>query len=324
MNAMKCPQERLRHFGIAVLVCLCLLLRSAHAIEVLYAFDTDADQTIRDWLTADGSQDPTVYGQISVDPNVSHARFGEKSLKFPVNPFALNAIEIPDSTSLGTAFTLAAYVNETADDFSRLFSSYNGGSVAANELVFDMDPSGQTIGFGVRAIVNGTSVTRSVNFVDTNYHHLAMTYDNGSVRLYLDGAQFGAAATVPGGAINLAANLRFGEDYPPTSVTNEPLEGWADDVLVYNQALTPQQITSLVQNGAAATFMAQAPPPPPPPPPRALGSKIEMLVDNYLLAATNNVSLTLHPPEKQEVVLAANQQYENQNCALLHSAARRQ
>ena len=88
------------------------------------------------------------------------------------------------------SFTLAAQVNEVTNDFSRLFSAYDGGAVQTNELVFDIDPS-EAVGFGVRAIVNGTQVKRSVNFVDNSYHHVAMTYDSGLVRLYLDGVPLG-------------------------------------------------------------------------------------------------------------------------------------
>lgn len=282
-----------------------VLAASAPAVQILYGFDSDEIHRIGDWLTADGSQDATVLNNVSLDSSGA-AAFGDKAASFPGTSFA--ALELPGTRELGDSFTLAAMVRETSNDFSRLFSSYNGGAVAANELVFDIDPS-TDIGFGVRAIVNGTAVSRDVNFADTAYHHVAMTFDSGNLRLYLDGAQLGPTATISASAVSLDKDLRFGEDYPPTSQTNEAFQGLADDVLVYDRALNGTEIASLYLMGAATTLNVSPPlppPPPPPPPPVDLGTKIEMFVDDRLLATSQGVSLKLHPPVKQEIALQLN------------------
>jgi hypothetical protein len=240
-----------------LLLLTCSALRAGPM--VLYTFEGDSGTNITDKLTFDGAQDATnVTGAVSVDTSPANAAFGSSSGSFPLTPVQQNTLDIPAAQDLGTAFTLAAMVDEETNNFSRVFSVYNGGGPTSDELIFDIDPS-NTVGggaFGVRAFVHGTGVTRSVNFADANYHHLAMTYNNGTVRLYLDGNQLGADATVPGGAVSLFNNLRFGEDYPPTSTTNERLEGHADDILVCNTALTAPQIKKIATNGAAALFSA--------------------------------------------------------------------
>lgn len=240
-------------------ICLTALGAPAHAVQVLYTFEGDSGTTITDKLTGDGAQNPTVLGSPAVVNNPANAAFGDRYVLFPNSPATTTVLSIPGTASLGTAFTLAAMVDESQNDWSRLFSAYDGGGVATNELIFDFDPS-QFIGFGLRAFINGVGVTRSVGggFADSNYHHLAATYDNGQVRLFLDGSQLGAAAAVPGGAVNLMNNLRFGEDYPPTLGTNEAFEGRADDIFVYDAALAPTQIKALARHGASA-FLAGGP-----------------------------------------------------------------
>jgi hypothetical protein len=235
--------------------CLLIFGRGALAVQVLYTFEGDSGTTITDKLTGDGAQDAAnVTGGTVVDTTPANAAFGSRSGSFPVSPVQQNTFDVPGSSTLGTAFTLAAMVDETQNDFSRVFSVYDGGPPQPNELIFDIDPSLNAFGFGVRTFVQGTGVVRGVNFADSAYHHVAMTYDNGQVRLFLDGNQLGATAAVPGGNVGLFNDLRFGEDYPPASTTNERLEGHADDVLVYDAALTPQEVKAVARHGASAFF----------------------------------------------------------------------
>jgi len=293
----------LRRAIVACAVAAALGVSSpARAAKVLYGFDSDHAAPITDWLDDDGAQNPVVHGSVALS---GAAAFGSKAALFSGNEFA--ALEIPGSMQLGSAFTLAAMVNETEANFSRLFSSYDGGTPTANELVFDFNPSLSGTSFGVRAIVNGATVTRPASFDDGAYHHVAMTYDNGSVRLYLDGAQLGDVAAVPGGPVTLARNLRFGEDYPPTSLTNELFKGFADDILVYDRALAGGEIASLYQHGAAVAIGVR---PPPPANPIALGSYVEMFVDRRMLETSSGVALKLHPPQKREITLQLNMLYE--------------
>ncbi|WP_197528368.1 LamG-like jellyroll fold domain-containing protein [Aeoliella mucimassa] len=281
---------------------------AADAAQVLYGFDTDENYRIADWLTGDGSQDAIGLGIYDINKS-GEAAFGAGAIEFPVGLSTFGALELPDTSMLGDSFTLSVMAKVLGANHTRLFSSYNGGSVGANEFVFDMDTTGD-IGFGLRAIVNGTSVSRNIAYNDSQYHHLAMTYDNGSVQLYFDGSPLGESATAGSGAITLDQNLRFGEDYAPTSLTNEVFEGFADDILVYDRALSSTEIASLRTQGAESFFGISAPPEPDPLPPPNIGSRIEMFVDRYMVAESNNVELKLHAPVAQEIALQLNGPYE--------------
>lgn len=298
---------RLRIPGLIVALVM-VAGHDAIAVQSLYGFDSDESYRIGDWLTADGSQDAVGLGNYDIVKDGS-AAFGIGAIEFPVGVSSFGALEIPTSSNLGTSFTLSVMANELGNNFSRLFSSYNGGPVGADEFVFDIDPS-EVTGFGVRTIINGQRVERDLSFVDTSYHHFAMTYDNGAVQLYYDGQPLGAAESVPSGNVSLAQNLRFGEDYPPTSLTNESFEGFADDVLVYDRALTSNEIANLHSLGAAEFFGVSAPPEPEPLPPPNIGSRIEMFVDRFLVADSGNASLSLHPPTAQEISLQLNGPHE--------------
>lgn len=143
------------------------------------------------------------------DPGV--AAVGSGALRF-VSTGERQVVEIPGTRQLGAEFTLAAFVNDEENDFTRILSSYRGGGpLERNELVFEFDPSGKVIP-GVQFCWSGVEVvSRPLRFADDAYHHLAVTVRNGSVRLYLDGRLVGRGFC-SGGAVNLAANLRLGED----------------------------------------------------------------------------------------------------------------
>lgn len=299
-------QSRIRAVLFLILSVISMLGRG-DAAQVLYGFDTDEVTRVGDWLSADGAQDAIPLGSFELT-SLGRAAFGDKAGKFASNSFS--ALEIPGTSLLGDSFTLAATISESHDDFSRLFSSYDGGTVDANELLFDVNPAVSGTAFGVRAVVNGTSVARNVYFADSNYHHVALTYDHGQLAMFLDGAQIGPATTVPSTPVTLARNLRFGEDYPPTSQTNEPFSGLADDILVYDRALSPSEILSLKQQGAAALFGAVPPLAAPPPPAIDVGGRIQMFVDDRLVARSTGVSLQLNPPEEKGIALQLNRAYE--------------
>ena len=244
--------------------------------------------------TFDGKEKttPGVYFQndASLDSDPAGAAFGNRAVAFGDGPRKLvfvagdprppledvrgNGLELDNTFRLGSQFTLAAQVKSRAAGRQRLFSAYDpyperfdqihpplerDGWIGKRELIVDFDPSSAEDGGCLRLVVQGKSITAPASFASGKYHHLAATYDDGAVALYLDGEKIGNG-TSPGGAVVLLVNLRVGTDSGPFSdrfhgtVTNYQLRGHVDDLVVLGRTLTPKEIRTLSKQGAAAFF----------------------------------------------------------------------
>ncbi len=193
-----------------------------------------------------------------MDPEPKNAAFGSQSVTVPSTWRPRNTLQITGTTNLGTRFTLAIMARSTDSKHARLFSSYNGNRpVGTSELVFDCDPSGKVIP-GLRLICKGIPVTsKSLTFGDKKYHHLAVTYDDGHVRFYLDGAEAGEA-WLPGGApVTMLRDLLVGDD-AELGEADQQFNGNVDDILVLGRVLKPDDLQVLAAKGAEAFFRTRA------------------------------------------------------------------
>ena len=89
-------------------------------------------------------------------------------------------------------WTMAAHVDFTNTGFTRLFSSFKGtGAIDPNRMILDMDPSGSAINY-LRVFVGpekAQAVAMPEGQSEPGYKHLALTYDDGEIAVYLDGAE---------------------------------------------------------------------------------------------------------------------------------------
>ncbi|NOY82193.1 MAG: hypothetical protein GXP31_14440 [Kiritimatiellaeota bacterium] len=171
---------------------------------------------------------------------------------------------IPGTRDLGKAVTLAVHVRGIPAGFRRIFSAYNGGPIepGGGELVFDIflggaHPDGSAVRFkysGVYVFVPADKLGAWGRGEDADtVHHLAATWDDGAVVIYLDGKEMARGGKPGAGPLRFRlGDLRFGEDYPPTSLANEPFLGDADDILVLRRVLTAEEIARLAREGAEA------------------------------------------------------------------------
>jgi hypothetical protein len=186
---------------------------------------------------------------------------GRNALRFE-NP----AIAVLRGTkNLGRQVTIAAHVRNVPAGHKRLFSAYNGGGTTPNELFFSFDSDGDLLnGESIRFGYNGTVAAASTAGTgkwsnDDKVHHLAMTWNDGIIALFFDGAVVAKNGESGGGDMTLQlGDLRFGEDYPPTSTTNEAFEGDVDDILVLRRVLNDQEIAQLASQGASAVTERQS------------------------------------------------------------------
>jgi hypothetical protein len=135
------------------------------------------------------------------------------------------------------------------------------GWIGRRELILDFDPSGARDDGCLRLLVHGKPITAPGSFNRGEYHHLAATYDDGAVALFLDGEQIGGG-TVPGGPVSMLVNLRVGTDSGPFSdrfqgsPPNPQLRGHVDDVVVFGRVLSSDEIRTLHKRGAA-TYLVE-------------------------------------------------------------------
>lgn len=227
-------------------------------LAALYTFETDGGRQATDVLTADGVNAVRWNGFFRVDTNADNAAFGRRSLAMN-RPFSqLSTLEIENTDDLGRHFTLAAMVRSENNAHARLFSSHSGcGPVHSDALVFDFDPRGRAVN-GLRAICKGMSVESGpVTFDDGEYHHLAMTYDDGIIAFYLDGRPVGTGNVTGGPPIRMARNLRVGQD--AIFCSNVQFRGHLDDILVFGEALSAAEIAQLANEGAEKFFAQNRP-----------------------------------------------------------------
>lgn len=276
---------------------------------ILYTAEGDQGDTVRDRLLADGDQSGRLPGAVTFEADPSPVAFSKAHLRLSETVTDLTTIELPESSQLGTSFTLAAVIKPASKGLSRLFSTYRGsGAPWTSEFIFDIDPSGMAV-TGLRAAINGGEVqSGAIKLVAGQAHHVALTYHNGEVQLFLDGDAI-RQGTVPGGPVLLGTNLRFGEDLG--GVFNEQFQGTADDILYLKRALSPAEVQTLASRGAQAwlegtkraaepVLVARAEMPRPVADRTSgipdIGSRRELFVDRFLVEKLHHTTFKLHEP----------------------------
>ena len=213
--------------------------------EGLYTFDTEAAPGPIVPVVADPGDRVRFRNGAQVLRDPALAASGDGCVQFAGDGSVRDLLVLRDTRQLGTAFTLAAQVAFEKSRWTRLFSNYRGhGPAAPGELAFSFDPSGVVVP-GIVFTVKKTQIrSGKVELTPGRYHHLAATYADGQVRIYLDGETVGEGETPPG-AVDLSSDLAMGEDYG--GGPNEQLRGRVDDVLVLRRALGPGEIKVLAR-----------------------------------------------------------------------------
>lgn len=227
---------------------------SSHAALVLLDGESpDSGQTATNKLGASGV---TFYHNAVADSTPADAKFGSGSFDFTNgqsgNP--ANELELLSTQSLGSAFTIGAQVNFTSPvGYERLFSA-NPLFVLQVLQFSDSNYGGQlNLQIGVYNAADGKYVIPMATYglTPTNtamnaYHAVALTYDGTTARLYWEGNQITSAAMT---APSLTTNLFVAGD--PGGTASYPFYGRMDDIFVYDQALSAQQVSDVALNGAA-------------------------------------------------------------------------
>jgi hypothetical protein len=231
-------------------------------IAALFTFEGSGGKRINNALATGARHELRILGTSKIDRDAKNAAHGQQSVNVASPWRPLNALQISGTAQLGTRFSLGLMARSADGRHARLFSAYNGNRpVKGSELVFDYDPSGRVMA-GLRLIAKGIPVASApITVVPEKYHHVAVTYDDGHVRFYFDGAPAGEA-WLPGGApIELARDLLVGEDAELGS--DEQFNGHLDDIMVLGRVLAPPEMKQLARQGAEVVLAGEASAPSP-------------------------------------------------------------
>ena len=177
-----------------------------------------------------GSVDGTATGNIAYAAGVFGQAFsfaGNGSVDLPQNAFSSFA---SSDTTIVAWLKTSTRVDTAAVKFQDLWLLY-----------FDSAEPGVITGVWDGW---GSRLSSGVNISDDQWHHVASVYAGGIASIYVDGTLRASAARPRSSASGLSS---FGAGYFANYV------GLIDDVGIYRQALTQQEIQSVMSEGLAAS-----------------------------------------------------------------------
>lgn len=162
------------------------------------------------------------------------------------------------SLTFTTEFSVQAWIYPRANTYSRIFTKYSGGSSFPGEFVFDTyDGSNPTFlanGRGLRLVftgANGGGVI-SPNVLNLNsWNHVAGTFNNGVLRLYVNGVEVNSGTTIFTSIPSSSLGYAIGEDVNVNQ--NEHFNGQIDELSLWNKALKPSEIENAYDKLLAGT-----------------------------------------------------------------------
>jgi hypothetical protein len=151
-------------------------------------------------------------------------------------------VEIPDHEDfhLWERFSLTAWIYQVESRSSRIIDKITPGTSDGPHL--DTHP-----GMVLRSCSGDCVSTGSYSL--NEWHHVAVTFDAGDVRLYIDGA-LGGSGAVPSPLAGNTLPVRLGADGGGASL----FHGVIDDAAIFNHALTEEEIRAVMAGVRGAEF----------------------------------------------------------------------
>jgi Concanavalin A-like lectin/glucanases superfamily/IPT/TIG domain len=146
--------------------------------------------------------------------------------------------QVPDHPSLvpATGLTIEAWVYRSSTNSGGYRCVVRKNASSFNESYSLRLNSGQPQ-MVLKTAANGTTgPTAPVTLPTNTWHHLAATFDNSSVRIYMDGTQIVQQTGLTGPLVNTGSPLLF------AAGDSEPWSGYIDNVRLWSVARTQQEI----------------------------------------------------------------------------------
>jgi uncharacterized repeat protein (TIGR01451 family) len=177
--------------------------------------------------------------------NSSAGHDGKGAYKFSGND---SYIDINDSSLSSHYITVSAWAKSDTIDYSYYGHIVNKVQTNPGTYILLIDAVTDKAGFSIRldGDENSFYYASADSAIDTNWHHYVGTYDGDKVKLYIDNVLQSTIDDTDGTIdTDNSGILRIGAH--PT-LTENAFDGIIDDVMIYNYAISPEQIDALYNN----------------------------------------------------------------------------
>lgn len=149
---------------------------------------------------------------------------------------------------------LIDHTSTAANQF--LVHSSRGGGNVGFMLWYDNRSSAKNLSVLISGVGSALSVSNGIT--DNNWHHIAVTSAaSGSLKLYRDGSLIGSQSAPSTTTDTAYHNLLLGAAYnTSTSTIVNPMNGYLDEVAIFNRELTSTEISNIINNKAYSNFSA--------------------------------------------------------------------
>jgi hypothetical protein len=157
-------------------------------------------------------------------------------------------LRVREKLSFGTMpkLSLSAWTRPTElSKYREIFRKEDGG----NRVLFSYQDDGQhlSLGLNINGYVECDAKINPAQVLDGNWHHCVATFDGKFMRVYLDGKQIGALQRpgvifAGGAAPGCIGSMNGGECF----------QGDMDDLRIYRDAMTAEEVAQIYQNGVKA------------------------------------------------------------------------
>lgn len=209
----------------------------------------ETDGLVGAWLMDDGngdavtdSSDNGLDGEIAQGtPKWVDGKFGG-AMEFGGS----DMVTVPDDAALDlNSFTLSAWVNipKISGAWQIIASKENRGPTGRNYGIFGNINSG-VVHYSFTTAAGWKSFDAKTVITDGNWHHITATYQKPDYKLYVDGKL--DAESAPDTDPDNNDNFLF---IGGCGIGNYWMTGTIDEVVIYNKALSEDQINELMQKG---------------------------------------------------------------------------
>ncbi|MGB0432293.1 MAG: LamG-like jellyroll fold domain-containing protein, partial [Bacteroidia bacterium] len=151
---------------------------------------------------------------------------------------------IPDHYTIqpSNEFTLEAWVNSHSTNYTKIFSKWDGSYSGTDDGAITFDISSNKVRLAIVKSDDNQWYSSAANtgFASNEWHHIAATFNNGAVKLYVDGIEV-VSSTFPETSVeNNGFGWGLGEDAAFSQATY--FNGYLDEARIWTEALSQSTI----------------------------------------------------------------------------------